>query len=616
MKTSLFIPYLLRDGAILQRNVINHFWGYTASNKRISLTYENFFEKVSADKHGYFIFKLPPHEASSNLDFTIQIDCEKWVIRAISFGDVFLLSGQSNMQLPMERLKMIYPDEVSKANNSHIHFFEVPESPIFKEKREELESGVWHKAIGEDLKRLSGIAYFFAKEKYKKDGIPIGLILAAVGGSPINSWMSELTLKTLNSLPIYYSSLKDETFLKYRTTLDEGYQTAYQKMCEQTDKGLLENWKAVTFDDSDWEEAELNKQWLQKYRTPGCIWLRKKIVLPKAFVGKTAQLYLGTMKDADEVFINGKLVGNTEYQYPPRIYELTELSSVLTIVIRLKIYQSLGGITLTKNHCLLTETQSLDLDNFGHWKIKRGNHLPERAPQYFPQWETTGLFNGMIAPLKHTRFSAILWYQGESDTVSANNYGLRFCKLIQEWRQIFSDSELPFLFVQLPNYALEPENDWARLREEQKAALVLDKTAMVVSVGDGEDDDLHPLNKEIIAKHLFQSYQKIKKYPQGYCNGPLASQAYQYKDQIVIEFQTFGKHLKINHQLELELVENEKVYQLTDIELSENEVRIRLPSILKVTHTSLVRYNWTNHPKPFITDDAGNAASPFELKIS
>lgn len=131
MKSSIFIPYLLRDGAILQRNQKNHFWGYAISGQEVTLSYEEILLKTKSDKKGFFDFILPEHEVSESINFKISTDYAEIVLKDICFGDVFLLGGQSNMQLWMERLKMRYPDEMKKSKNPKIRYFEVPQTPMF-----------------------------------------------------------------------------------------------------------------------------------------------------------------------------------------------------------------------------------------------------------------------------------------------------------------------------------------------------------------------------------------------------------------------------------------------------------------------------------------------------
>ena len=613
MKSSIFIPYLLRDGAILQRNQENRFWGYTGSEQEVTLSYEDILLKTESDKKGFFNFSIPAHEASNGIDFKIQSDDVKIVLKDICFGDVFLLGGQSNMQLWMERLKTRYPDEIEQAKNPLIRYFEVPQEPSFNNIKIELNSGQWKRAIGEDLKNLSGIGYFFAKEKFSEDGVPIGLIATAVGGTPLNAWLSEEYLTKFNSLPPSYNALKNKEYLKKIQNLDKLYQDNYQKLCEEIDEGLHQSWQDPNFDDRNWPEISLSETWNEKYTFPGTLWLRKKLQISDEFIGKMGELRFGTMTDADVIYVNGKKIGNTDYKYPPRNYKISKLTKSFTIAIRLKIYNAPGGITRSKPHILLVGENRLDL-NHG-WKIRRSSTLPERHKEYSITYGPTALYNGMIAPLQKLKFAAILWYQGESDAGSPQNYGLRFRELIESWRKLFKQPNLPFLYVQLPNCDTEKEADWARLREEQKEGLKISRTAMVVTIGDGEDDDLHPLNKKDVAHKLLNAYHNVKLFPNGYCIGPLAKEATSEKNIIILSFETFGKKFNVEKNMDFELFQGGHSYKVRDYRQVEEQIILELPATLSLQPDAKVRYNWSNAPQAFIWNEEGYPASPFELNI-
>ncbi|MCQ4971353.1 sialate O-acetylesterase [Lactococcus lactis] len=614
MKSSIFIPYLLRDGAILQRNQENRFWGYTGSEQEVTLSYEEIILKTKSDEKGYFDIILPAHEVSESIDFKISTVDVEIILKDICFGDVFLLGGQSNMQLWMERLKTRYPNEIKQAQNPWIRYFEVPQEPSFDNIKTELTSGQWKRAVGEDLKNLSGIGYFFAKEKFSEDGVPIGLIATAVGGTPLNAWLSEESLTKFNSLPPSYNALKSKEYLKEIQNLDKFYQDNYQKLCEETDEGLHQSWQDPNFDDRNWPEISLSETWNEKYTFPGTLWLRKKLEISDEFIGKEGELRFGTMTDADVIYVNGKKIGNTDYKYPPRNYKISKLTKSFTIAIRLKIYNAPGRITHSKPHILLVVENRLDL-NHG-WKIRRSSTLPERHKAYFINYEPTGLYNGMIVTLQKLKFAAILWYQGESDAGSPQNYGPRFRELIESWRKLFKQPNLPFLYVQLPNCDTEKEADWARLRDEQKEGLKISRTAMVVTIGDGEDDDLHPLNKKDIAHKLLNAYHNVKLFPKGYCIGPLAKEATQAKKNVIILlFETFGKKFSVEENKAFELFQGGHSYKVRDYRQVEEKIILDLPATLSIQPNAKIRYNWSNAPQAFIWNEEGYPASPFELNI-
>lgn len=612
---SLFIPYLFSSGAVLQRDRDIEFWGYASNNVTVTLQMEQLvLQTVSDDKNGYFKFIIPAHPAGGPVDLIIKCEGDQKRISNILFGDVWLLSGQSNMQLWMKRLETKYPDAISKAHESNIRFFIVPQKYNFQEPELELGEGNWIEAIGNQIEQLSGIGYFFAKRVQKANGIPIGLISTAIGGTPIRAWLDKSTLASIGELPIDFEKLEDQKFIDHQTQENDDYQIRFAKMSDETDMGLKQHWASEYFNDSSWDKLPLNQTWPEKYRLPGIIWVRKTITIPKRMVGKPAEIRLGTFVDADETFVNGIKVGETGYQYPPRNYDISKLQKKITIAIRLHIFQAPGGPRFGKQHLLICGDEQLNFDDLGLWQVQRGCWLPSKSDGAFPQYCPVGLFNGMIFPIRHYQLKGILWYQGESDAGRPENYGKVFVHLIQLWRQLFNQGNLPFLFVQLPNCAIEPNHVWSKIRVQQSMGLLLDNTAMIVSLGLGEDNDLHPLNKSGVANELFNATTAIYDYPHGYCNGPMANKAYLDNHQIIIRFNTFGKQLAIEPGA-FELLIDSKAHSLDQFEIRGDCIVIKLPENLSLSKNMKIRYAWQNAPTVFIKNELGRPASPFVLSI-
>lgn len=614
MTEKIFIPYLLRDGAVIQRNKSFCFWGYASAGIPVKLKLNELIFTTKSDVHGYFEFNLLPQEAGGPYTIEVQTSKQQVEIHDILFGDVWLLGGQSNMQLWMGRLRVRYPTAISKASNKNIRFFEVPQRVNFLTREDELESGEWKKAVSPNIEDLSGVGYFFAHQQYAKNHVPIGLISTAIGGTRIRSWVSYQTLDRLHELPENFDRLKSNLFLKTVQQDDDMYQEQFLRTVDETDlgKGL---WELAEFDDSKWKEVDLKKQLPDYFRYPGVVWMRKRVHVPPEMVGSVAQLRMGTFIDADEMFIDGKIVGRTEYQYPPREYTIGKLKSTFELVIRLKIFNYPGGVRLGKSHLLVANGEVLDIDEQGLWRISRGGWMPERKEQVFLQYEPVGLFNGMISPLKRMKVAGILWYQGESDTGDARGYGKVFNALISEWRQLFGDATLPFLYVQLPNCGIEPNHAWALIRQEQLKGIRQANTGMVVSLGMGENNDLHPTDKKIIAQKLSFALESLKQYPNGFCTGPLATHVSRKKQNINIHFSTFGSGLHLRGVPTFEVLIQNTWYPLCGGKVRNSQIDIEIPKNLNLCNISTIRYGWGNTPEAIIVNDTFDPAVPFCLKI-
>lgn len=611
----IFIPYLLRSNAILQRDKVTTFWGYTDPQQRVELDYDNRHLETSATSDGYFQFELAPHAASGPITFTLTSGTDQVTSKNVLFGDVWLLSGQSNMQLWMQRLVARYPDEIENAKDTDIHFFMVPQRYDFSHGDSELDSGKWQIAVGKNIEMLSGIGYFYAQLQRRATHVPIGLISTAIGVTPIRSWVSHKTLTAMEELPQNFDKLSDQSFINGYVSENDHYQKYYERVCDRSDQGILKDWTQANVDDSRWDSLPLDgEDWPEMYRQPGTIWIRKHLRMPARLVGKSAEFRLGTFVDADETYLNGQKIGETGYQYPPRNYRISSLPAEITLVVRLHIFSAPGGPRFGKKHLLITDEESVDLDAQGDWLVKRGCWLPPKKESVFPQYQPVGLFNGMIYPLRRLNLKGVLWYQGESDVARPLNYDHVFLRLIQEWRQLFQSAELPFLYVQLPNCAIEPNHVWSKIRLAQKSGLELNHTAMIVALGLGEDNDLHPLNKRGVAQQLFEASQQISKYPNGYCNGPLALGAWVDNQQIRIKFVTFDQKLVIS-QGYFELIKNGQIIRLSDFKIVGKTIVIVVPEEVKVCSGDRIRYAWGNSPVICLRNGTNQPASPFILEI-
>lgn len=615
MKTeTIFIPYILRSGAIFQRGQPFHFWGTASPNTDVTLILKNneFYEK--ADQFGKFRFNLGVQNAGGPYTITIKASDTSISINNILFGDVWLLGGQSNMQLWMDRLKAKYPQEEKNANNDNIRFFEVPQRYSFDQPDEELDSGKWLSATESNIKKLSGIGYFFAQRSYIDSDVPIGLVETAIGGTHIDSWMSQETLQSLGEPVNNLRKLFTDEYINEINKSEVIYEKEYLQLIDSLDTGLKERWYD-NFTDNNWKLIKTPE--LYNTLPAGVVWLKKEINIPDSYTGKNAEIRLGTLTDADEVFINGIKIGETGYKYPPRNYPIKKLSKHIELVIRLKTFWGNGGLTNGKDFEIITDQGTINIDSDQRWKIKRSCILPERKDQFFFQYCPYGLFNGMIHPIRSLKFKGILWYQGESDTGKPNNYGILFSHLIQDWRKIFNNNELPFIFVQLPNCNIEPYHDWAQLRQEQTSALRIDKTAMIVSLGLGEDNDLHPLNKKAIANQLYNASNKIDIYKHGYCDGPLIKDASQNNNMITLKFINLNGALVISDpSIPFELINHDSVINLYDYSIHENEIRIAIDRTIQITKNSRIRYGWKNAPKIGISNTNHISISPFNISIN
>lgn len=511
---SLEMSSLLSDGMVLQRNVGVSLWGSSGVNEVIQAAFRGKTYSTKADGDGLWELTLGKLEPGGPDDLVLNSGEEELVIRNVLVGDVWVLAGQSNMELPIRRTLDLLADEIRDVNLPMIRQFIVPMSYSFQGPQEELSGGAWTSAVSEDLLGFSAAGFYFAKEIHERYGVPIGVIQTAVGGTPIEAWMSEPTLRGIGGYEAVLNQCKSEEYIHEVIKHDEErYQQWYVRLNE-TDAGLREGWQDEAADMGSWLEVELPGSWegseLEAVR--GAVWFRKEIDIPETMTEDEALLALGTIVDADDTYVNGVLVGSTGYRYPPRRYTVPK--GILkpgknTIAVRVISMQNTGEFVEGMPYRLNAAGQELDL--CGTWHSRIGAVTEALEPQTFFQYMPSGTYNGMIVPLRRYPISGMLWYQGESNTGNPSEYSGLFRAMVRDWRSSWDIGEFPVIAVQLANFGPEGEQftNWAELREEQRKGLSVPNTALATAIDIGEYNDLHPQDKKTLGERLALCARKL-----------------------------------------------------------------------------------------------------------
>lgn len=502
------LPKLIGDGMVLQRDAEVKIWGWADPEEKISVQFGDRRHTAVANRNGKWQVLFENLKAGG--PHTMEIRGDNAIsIEDVLVGDVWLCSGQSNMEYPLSRLAHHYGDEIAAADNPFIRQFKVPQHYNFKTPETDLESGEWKKATPENVLDFSAVAYFFAEKIYKEQRVPIGLINASLGGSPAEAWISEEALK---SFPEHFAELQrfksDELIAEIeqsdRERIDGWYQQANHR-----DKGLRDS-------QTPWHSMRIPGYWAdtQLGDTHGIVWFRKEVEVPHHLADREATLVLGRIVDADTTTINGEEVGKTTYQYPQRRYRVPAglLKAGKNIIdIRVTNERGRGGFVPRKTYALLIDDERIELS--GEWQYRLGTAMPSLAGQTFVRWKPGGLYQGMIHPLLNYRIRGALWYQGESNADRPREYETLLPALIRDWRDSWKQGDFPFLFVQLASFMPakeEPsESNWAMLRESQRKTLSQPNTAMAVAIDIGEWNDVHPVNKKAVGERLALAARKV-----------------------------------------------------------------------------------------------------------
>ncbi len=613
------LPKLISDSMVLQRGTSIKIWGWAAANEKVTVRFNQKQYQAVTNEQGKWLILLAPMKAGG--PYNMDIDASNHVtIKNILVGDVWLCGGQSNMELEMERVKYTYADEIANANNPSIRQFMVPDRYDFNQVHDDVDAGAWATVNPKDILHFSAVAYFFAKGIHTKYKVPIGLINAALGGSPAEAWISEDALK---SFPNYYQEaqrFKNKSLIDSIETKDRDASNSWYRQLNGNDEGIRNNWRDMTIDDTHWEQVNM-PSYLTNAK-PGAIWLRKEFTVPASMIGKKAKLELGRIVDADSVFVNGLFVGNITYQYPPRRYELAPniLKEGRNIVaVKLISNNGRGGFVLDKKYELTTSTDTIDLK--GTWKYKIGATMPSAPGQTFVRWKPLGLYNAMIAPLIDFPIKGTIWYQGEANTKNPKEYTALMDTLMADWRTKRNQGNFPFIFVQLANFMeakQQPtESSWAATRQAQLNTLSVPNTGMAVAIDLGDWNDIHPENKKEVGHRLALQARKIA-YGENQliAAGPLYQSMKIQGNKAIINFSNIGKGLmalNLSKDIELKyfsIAGADRKFVWAKAIIQGNKVIIWNDSIISPI---MVRYAWADNPAGAnLYNKEGLPASPFE----
>lgn len=506
----LRLSRLIGEGMVLQRDVPVAIWGWAEEGTEVTVTFDGQAHAARTGADGRWTVTLPARGAGGPYRMTIDGGGESFEIGDVLVGDVWLCSGQSNMEFPVSRA-LDFPAEAAAATDRKIRHFQVPKSSAGRPE-EELAGGEWVVTSPETVGDFTAVGYFFARELRRHVDVPIGLLHSSWGGSRIEPWMSAEAL-----------GLGDDE--------EDAYQVVERQMKEESARRLADLrkkigdvpdedqgmdgdrpvWADPALDDSGWERMSLPGRWeeLGYPGLDGVVWFRRTLSLTAEEAAAATEIGLGKIDDGDVVWINGRRVGGLELSWDKlRVYALgagTLHAGENVVAVRVEDTGGGGGMYGPADAMYLDlgdKRRPLD----GEWLFRVGAFRfdPNNNANQFP----TLLYNKMIYPMLSYPIKGVLWYQGESNTGPDDAYKYRslFVTMIEDWRRLWRVGDFPFLFVQLANYLApveEPsESNWAMVRESQSAALVLPKTAQAVIIDIGDADDVHPRDKQDVGLRL------------------------------------------------------------------------------------------------------------------
>ncbi|QNH17174.1 9-O-acetylesterase [Xanthomonas sp. SS] len=542
----LQLPLLFADGAVLQRDVPMRVWGWATPGARIQVGLDGAAATAVAAADGRWQAQLPAHAAGGPYALEVQGDGVQRRIGDVLVGDVWLASGQSNMEWPLAQARD-GAREVAAANDPQLRHFKVPKSWSPQPQRQ-LAGGEWKAATPQDAGAFSAVGYFFARELRRSTGVPIGIIDSSWGGSAIEAWMDAAALgmdaaQTEHSIAALQA--KDaQTLAAVRQRIVRWPAVA----------DGAEQWRDADLDDSDWDRIAVDRNWEASGYDgmDGIAWYRTAFTLSAEEAKAGVTLGVGQVDDSDVTYVNGQPVGHTEQRWNlPRVYRVPAAAlhaGVNRIAVQVTDLSGGGGLhgDDSERFVQLGDGTKRPLQEWKFRPAKVSVTLDDGRNQ-----QPTLLYNRMIHPLQPFPLKGVIWYQGESNAHEggALRYREQFATLIRSWRQERAQPQLPFLWVQLANFQAGSDkgdlSPWAQLRESQSMTLALPATAQAVTIDIGTPGDIHPTNKQDVGHRLALAARHVAYGERLVYSAPVFAQAEFGGHAVALRFDPMGSALAV-----------------------------------------------------------------------
>ncbi|AOM80628.1 9-O-acetylesterase [Pedobacter steynii] len=622
------LPSIFSDYMVFQQKTKAVVWGKADPGKTISIstTWSSARYTSKADELGNWKILVATPSYGGPYAMTIS-DGDPLILMNIMIGEVWVCSGQSNMEMPLAGWGKVnnYEQEIAAAKYPDIRLLQVDHvtsnSPLNDAK---VANSGWKPCNSQYVAEFSSVAYFFAREIYNKTKVPIGLIHTSWGGTIAEAWTSGATLKTMPDFVEAVHKIENSEKDKSGSSLEQQL-ASWQQLVLAKDTGLVAGkpaWIANSLDVSSWKVMSLPTEWEQAGMPgfDGVVWFRKNITIPQAWEGKELTINLGTIDDNDITFFDGEKIGETEGYNKPRSYTIPAnkvKAGTFALVVRIFDGSGGGGIYGNKDVISLVSEGGSRFSLDGEWQYKVGLNLkdipPTPALSTGPN-RTTVLYNAMIHPFLQFPIKGAIWYQGESNADRAHQYRTLFPAMITDWRKQWGIGDFPFYFVQLANFMKVDEKPvasaWAELRDAQRGALSLPNTGMAVSIDLGDAGDIHPKNKQDVGKRLaLIALAKTYGIKVPY-TGPVYQSAKIESGVVKLNF-TAAEGLKTSDGAELKgfaIAGSDQKFHWAKAEIKGNQIVL---SSKEVPEPVAVRYAWANNPVCNLVNGVGLPASPF-----
>ena len=636
------LPQLFQSGMVLQRGKTIPVWGKAEPGETVTVRFNKKEFTTTADADGNWRVDLPKMKAGGPYELSIN-DLE---LKDILIGDVWLCSGQSNIDVHIERVYPQYVEEVDNYENPKIRLFRVQNDTDTHGVKDDIRptSINWKPLNKQNAWPFSAVGYFLGKRMFEKTGVPQGIIVNSWGGTPIEAWISADSLQRdypmlLKKTAIY----QNDEYVRTQMRANAEASRQWSEMLDKSDS--VSSYILPEYDDAAWKKINQNSwQW----RGSGSVWLRQHIYIDNVHARKPARLLLGTLFDQDVTYLNGKEIGHTYYQYPPRRYDIPEgLLREGDNVIAVRFINKFGAVHFIPEKPYLI---AFGDDRFSQnpmpedviplsetWKMRVGVEMPScPSSDVSLQNLPTTLYNAVLHPLAPYAISGVVWYQGEANTGNPAPYADYLKKLIGCWRDRWQDQQMPFVIVQLANYdgrqqtgfprpityQSDPVNSgWAQLREAQRLVAKGDPYAELAVINDlGETVDIHPLRKEEVAGRIGQCFdrlvykEKVNLSPEVVSVEETGVRSQEAGDRRLVL--TLDQPVQSGDLYEFEVAGEDGKFYNVDATGQGNTITILQSPDSRLLTPRIIRYAWKDNPlKANVRSLTGLPMSSFELKL-
>ena len=595
------LPAFFSNGMMIGRTA--RIWGWTNPNDQLEIRFIGKVYTAASNSEGLFEAVVSAEHFGG--PFLLNIGGIE--IINVYVGRVWLCGGQSNMDMPISRVRSLLNADIQ--SDSRIHAFQIEKSYNFDGPAQDVK-GAWFTADDSHLNELHATPYFFARTLLESDNTPIGLINIAAGGTSAEAWLPEECVNEFLSHAERFKQCKEPGLVPHTEHHDTVQTTIWHSELDQNDPGLLERWYDPEYNDAEWEAHALTD--MDGMPEHGSVWFRKTLDLPELTGPIT--LRLGRAVDSVIVYVNGRQVCEVTYQYPPCACVLP--ANLLhhgcnVIAVRITGESNSPSFIPDKPYELSCGEWSLELN--GKWLRHVGLAMPLMHPAFWFYDCPCAVYNTLLAPLLGYSVDGVIWYQGEANTHEPNDYKELFTSFIGFLRRKFR-ADLPVIYTQLANFidpSNVPEENWAILREQQRQCLSIPNTAMAVTIDCGEWNDLHPQDKKTVGKRLALCAKRLVYGENIVSDGPIADSAFISDGILTIRFKN-AMGLWANGSIMLEAEDASGIMRALPAKILGDTIIAAVGGL----HLRRVRFAWAGCPTTSLYNTNNLPASPFVIDIS